>query len=225
MPALPVVPNVVRWDIFYDVGTDIAALTRLHIGYTGTAPNSAACTAFAVSLDTIVDAELAVYMNSDNAITGCRVTDLSSVSGGQGESLTTTAGSLTDEPVGAGVALLAHMGIGRRYRGGKPRSYFPLGDAGTVLTPQTWDPTFITNVQASLDAIRTDIGSLVQSGCTLTDLVNVSYYHGFTVVTSPTTGRARNVPTLRVTPVVDQALSWTAEARFASQRRRNLRQP
>jgi hypothetical protein len=225
MPALPVVPNVVRWDLFFSIGADIRALCRMHIGYTGSAPNSASCTAFAVSLDTIADAELAVYMNSANAVTGCRVTDLSSLTGGQGESLTTTAGSLTDEPLSAATAVLASMTIGRRYRGGKPRTYLPLGDAGTVSTPQTWDPTFITNVQASLDAIRTDIGTLVQSGCTLTDLVNVSYYSGFTVVTSPTTGRARNVPTLRVTPVVNQALSWSAEARFASQRRRNLRQP
>jgi len=225
MPALPVVPNVVRWDIFYDVGSDVKALSRLHIGYTGGAPSSADATALAVSLDSIVDAELAVYMNAANAITGCKITDLSSPSGGQGESLTTTAGSLTDEPLGAGVALLASMGIGRRYRGGKPRTYFPLGDAGVVLSPQNFDSVFITNVQASLDAIRTDIATLTAGSTSLVDLVNVSYYSGFTVVTNPGTGRARNVPTLRVTPVVDACLTWAAEQRFASQRRRNLRQP
>jgi hypothetical protein len=51
--------------------------------------------------------------------------------------------------------------------------------------------------------------------------VNVSYYNGFTVVTNPTTGRARNVPTLRGTPVVDTVTGIVARVQVGSQRRRN----
>ncbi len=225
MPALPAVANVIRCDVLWSVGTDNAALDRLHIAYTGGPPSSADCTTLAAALWIIFDAELIPYVNGNNSLLGVRVTDLSSSTGGQGEHLETDVGDIAPDDLGANSTALVTMGIGRRYRGGKPRTYFPLGGQSVMQTPQTWTAAFVTNVQASLDAIRTDIAVTSAGSTTLTHLVNVSYYHGFTVVTNPITGRARNVPTLRVAPLVDAAVSWTMELKLASQRRRLQRQP
>jgi hypothetical protein len=225
VPALPVVPNVIRVDIEWTVGTDAAAMDRIFIAYSGGPPTSANCVTLAGLLYIIFAAELAIYTNANNALTGVRVTDLASSTGGQGEHLQTTVGSIGPDDLGANSTALASMRIGRRYRGGKPRSYFPLGGASVMQTPQTWTSAFQVNVQAALNAIIADIAVTTAGTTVLTHLVNVSYYHGFTVVTNPITGRARNVPTLRPAPIVDPVLSWVMELKLASQRRRLLRQP
>jgi hypothetical protein len=117
--------------------------------------------------------------------------------------------------------MLVNYVIGRRYRGGKPRSYFPWGSSQEIFTRQSWNPTFVTNVDSGLAAYFSAVIGTTVGGTTLTEHVNVSYYSGFTVVTNPVTHRARNVPTVRAVPVVDNILSFAASSRPASQRRRN----
>jgi len=223
MTPLPTVPNVVQAKAFYSVGSDLSALNRVFIQYTGTPPNSAACAAMASSLYTDWAAEVPPYMHTDNALTGIEITDLSSTSGGSGTHTHTTAGTLNGNPLPAGNCMLASLSIPRRYRGGKPRTYFPVGDGNQINNPQQWKSTFVTNFQASLAALITDIAAIASGGCTLTTLCNISYYSGFTSVQDPVTHRWRNIPTKRATPLVDTASAWTAETVVASQRRRNGR--
>lgn len=224
MAPLPAVANVIRADIGWQIEDDLAALTRLHINWTGTAPSSATCITLAHDLHTIVVGTLLPYTGAHINLLSVEVTDLTSSSGGQGIYLHTDPGTEAGTRLPAGAAFLASMTIARRYRGGKPRSYLPLGVAEDLLTQQTWKATFVSNVQASLDAFRADIAVTTAGGCALGTLVNVSYYQGFTVVTNPLTGRARNVPKLRTAgPITDVVLNWRAENRLSSQRRRNLR--
>jgi hypothetical protein len=225
VPALPVVPNVVRVDVLFTVGSDLNAMDRLHVEYTGGAPSSADCVALAAALYIIFAAELCPYMNANNYLTGVRVTDLSSATGGQGEHIQSTIGAEAPDDIGANSTALVSMRIARRYRGGKPRTYFPLGGFAEMLSPQKWLTTFVTAVQASMDAIRADIAVTTHGTTILTTLCSVSYYHGFTVVTNPITGRARNVPTVRAVPLVDTCIGWIMEQTIASQRRRLQRQP
>jgi hypothetical protein len=208
-----------------NVGADVAALSRIHVAYSGGPPSSADATGLAAALYVVFAATLAPYMHLSDALRGVEVTDLSSPTGGQGSHTQLTIGSLAGQPLPADVCLLASMTIGRRYRGGKPRSYLRLGDSNTVLTAQSWLAAFLANVQLSLNAIRADIAVTLVVTTQLTHMVNVSYYQGFTLVVNPITGRGRNVPKPRLVPVVDQVTNWTAETKFASQRRRNLRQP
>jgi len=223
MPSLPPVAGVVRCDVLYQLGSDIDALNRLYIGYSGTPPIDATCTALAADLYVIFAAELCPYMTPGNKLTGIRVTDLSSPTGGQGEHIATTNGSYSSGDVPAGVALLANAHIQRRYRGGKPRTYLPLGGSVGLTTQSLWDPTFLANVQASLDAIRVDIAVTTEGACNLSTLVNVSYYEGFVSAENPVTHRWRTIPVVRVGgPVVDVVTSWVANQKPSSQRRRNL---
>jgi hypothetical protein len=117
------------------------------------------------------------------------------------------------------------MKIARRYRGGKPRTYLPMGDSGYLLNPQEWNTTFLGLAQAALNQIISDYAVTTVAGCSLGTLVNVSYYSGFTIRPSPPIAgvRAKNIPTVRTAAVVDAVTSWTAEAKLASQRRRNTR--
>jgi hypothetical protein len=206
------------------IGADLAALTRLHIDYSGTAPTNATCALLASDLYTIFQGTLLPYTPSTTSLESVTVTDLTSPTAGHGEFLAHHVGTLSGVELGAGVAFLASMKIARRYRGGKPRSYLPLGSDNVLQTPQTWTSTFVANVQASLDAIRADIAVTTEAGCNLGQLVNVSYYAGFVSSQNPITLRWRNIPKPRITPVIDVATGWQAESRLSSQRRRNLRQ-
>lgn len=224
MPALPNVPGVLRCDLSWTIAEDTNALTRLHISYTGTAPTDAVCATLAGDLYTIFAAELLVYAHTDMTLDAVKLTDLTTPTSGQGEHLGSTAGSLAGSTLGAATCFLASQKIARRYRGGKPRSYLPLGVSEQLLDAQQWTSAFVTNVQAALDAVVSDIGTTSASGTDLGSLVSVSYYHGFVVETNPVTGRARNIPILRTGgPVVDTVTAYVAEQRLSSQRRRNLR--
>lgn len=223
MPALPAVANVIRVDAQYELGSDINAITRLFVGYSGTPPNNATCVLLAADLYIVFAATLIPYMTPGNKLIGVEVTDLSDPAGGQGAHVATTNGSYASAVLPAGVALLANAKIQRKYRGGKPRSYFPLGGSAALTSQSLWDPTFLANVQASLDQIRSDIAATAAGGCTLLTLVNISYYEGFVVTPpNPVTHRVRTISTPRVTPLVDIFTAWTANTKPSSQRRRNL---
>lgn len=224
MPALAPVPNVLRADFPFSVGEDVMALNRVFISYTGTAPTDATCVSLATTLSGIWSGEMKVYSVSDVAYLGCTLTDLTSPTAGQGSFTTSVEGTYDESLWAAGVAFLASMKIARRYRGGKPRTYLPVGAYALMQDAQTWTSTFVGEMQAVLDQIISDISVTSDAGCALGTLVNVSYYEGFVSSQNPITLRWRTIPKQRVGgPVVDPVTAWVAEARFGSQRRRNLR--
>lgn len=223
MPALPEVANVVRIDLQWEVGEDHNIITRLHSGYTGSEPNTADCSTLAGEINTVVEAELRSLLPIPAIYQSCRVTDLANPSSGDATVTAAVAGTRTGTQLPAGVCTLVNYSISRRYRGGKPRSYFPFGVAADQSDSQTWGVTYQGLVNAGVAGFLLGIDGLAGGSTTLDGAVNVSYYNGFTVVTNPTTHRARNVPTLRTTPVVDKVNSATCASKLASQRRRYLR--
>lgn len=218
MPALPAVPNVLRADVNWTISSDTNAMTRLFFSYAGAAPNSAACQAFAL---TIGDAfqTYTEYIDVDTTLVGATVTDLSSDTGSTGTHDLNTGGTRAG-PISGASAVLVNYQIDRRYRGGKPRSYLPWGAAGDIGNRQTWAAVFISEVNTALADVFAHIIGATSGGTTIQQHVNVSYYHGFTVVTNPISGRARNVPTLRSSPRVDTIVSFAVSTRIANQRRR-----
>lgn len=220
MPALPNVPNVLRADLLWSDAADIDVSTRKFFRYSGGPPNSTDCVNFAATIYGAMSGHNALW-GTDTDLTGVRVTDLSSASGGQGVHAQSTAGGNSSAPLAGGTAVLVNDVIGRRYRGGKPRSYLPWFTADDLATRQTWIAGSVTAADSALAAFYAAVIGAVEGSTTITQHVNISYYDGFTVVTSPTTGRARNVPKLRTVPVVDAILSFSTSVRPASQRRRN----
>lgn len=219
MPALPNVANVVRAQLLWTQASDADVSTSLFFSYSGSAPNSSDANNLAVVLSNAFGAIKGDWAE-DTTLSGARVTDLSSASGGQGEATSSFDGTRSGDFLTASAAFVLSFAIARRYRGGKPRVYLPWGTWADLLSPTAWSSTTRTDfVSDFTSAIATFVGT-TEGSCTITDHVNVSYYKGSTVVISPTTGRARNVPTLRDTPVVDQMTAISAPARVGSQRRR-----
>lgn len=206
--------------MYWSDSSDINVTTTLFFRYTGSPPNAAACTALATDLSNAVEAENALW-HEDTTLLGVKITDLSSVSGGVGQVTVAQNGLITAPPLAGGTAVVVNYLINRRYRGGKPRSYFPWLSSGSLITRQQWGATDVNNVLAGVETIMAAFIGATSGGCTISAHANVSYYSGFTVVTNPVTGRARNVPKLRLDPQVDDVVGTTVLSRPGSQRRRN----
>lgn len=220
MPPLAPVPNVLKAQLHWSLAGAPDMQTVLHFRYAGGPPTPTDALALATDIYNAM-APVATYWSSDINLSECVVTDLSSATASVGTHSGSTPGLRTPGGLDNGTALVVNYHIDRRYRGGKPRSYFPFGVGSDMTTRRSWDSAFVTAVQGALNTFfATCIGST--SGTTsITQQVSVSYFSGFTVVTDPTTGRAKNVPVRRATPLVDPITGITASLKPGSQRRRN----
>lgn len=223
MPALPDVPNVLR--VTYEVsdGTDTSSVVRDYFLYSGGAPTDADCLAIATALYGELVTAIVPQMTSQNELLGVKVVDLTGPSAGVGEYIATTAGSRAGLGLAGGTAVLLNKKIKRRYRGGKPRAYWSLFTADDILTPQTWKTASVSGLQTAFDTYYGVAYGLTEGTTTITSLVNVSYYDGFTTDYNPMTPliRAKTRSTLRAVPVVDTVTAWSVHGAPASQRRRN----
>lgn len=221
MPALPAVPGVIRFQLQHSLGADVNVLSRFYVSYTGSAPTSTGLNASCSGVVSSWSNNLKALFSSGQNLLGALATDLSSASGAVGSNFATTAGSRAGAQLPAGVACLLNLHVNRRYRGGKPRIYLPFGVDADLNSVQTWTGTFTAAVTAAWNAFIASVLTTNPVGTTYVQQVNVSYYAGFHTFTTPS-GRVRNIPTLRVTPVVDAIASVSTNGKFASQRRRNL---
>lgn len=220
MPALPLVPNVLRTDLYWSDQADANVSTVSYWRYSGSPPNASDAANLATAWCNAVIACNGLWSHNV-VLTGAKATDLSSSSGGVGTVTVAEIGGLESADLAGGTALVSGYLINRRYRGGKPRNYWPWGTTASLGSRQAWSSDFISACASDLaTAISTFIGT-TEGATTIAAHANVSYYSGFTVVTSPTTGRSRNVPKLRTSPVVDDIVGRTILGRPGSQRRRN----
>ncbi len=220
MPALPNVSKVIRLDFQFQLTANVLALSRQFWHYSGTAPTPSDILVFA---DNAVASFAGTCVNdfaSDFTFLGCEATDLSSPSSAQAISPVTVAGGNGGSVLAQDICFVCAYQIGRRYRGGHPRGYWPFGTDNDVGTETTWDPTSVDQWVSDLASTAAGIAAGGWSGAGTITQVSVSYFHGFTVVTSPTTGRARNVPTLRAVPVQDAVVNYEGRLIYGNQRRR-----
>lgn len=221
MPALPAVPKVLQLAF----GTENNAnsyvdINRIHVSYTGTAPSVGSLNAFATTALTAFAAALAPSTASNKVFASLEAVDLSSPTSSVATVTLGTNGALGGGELPADVALVMSATVARRYRGGHPRSYLPVGDVTKLTSDVEWDSTFMTTVHTAWIAFITAIGGAGWAGAGTVAPVNVSYYSGFHNVTFPS-GRVASVPTLRVGgPVVDLITAYVARARVGTQRRR-----
>jgi hypothetical protein len=220
MPALHPVPLHLSVRLLWSDSLDNDVSTKTFWRYVGTAPDSTACQLFAAEFVEAA-ASFATLYPSDTQLTGCVVQDLSSISGGVGESLQTTPGTNSGAPLAGGTCTVLSYGVARRYRGGKPRNYFPWGTAADLVNRQTWTTAHLNNAHDLYTAWAGTVVGSEQGGATIESQANVSYYTGFTVVTNPITGRAKNVSTPRPVPVTDDVTGIAVRPNPGSQRRRN----
>jgi hypothetical protein len=145
---------------------------------------------------------------------------LTNDSAGFGINTATRAGTRAGGQLGGGTAALLDFHIQRRYRGGKPRQYLPAGVTTDLANAQQWSTTFTGNLATAWNAWINQLVAAPPAGTSLLNVVNVSYYKGFTTHTGPT-GRVSNISTVRPAVIIDDVSSMTVDPRIASQRRRN----
>jgi hypothetical protein len=219
MPALPPVPNVIRARFIQTIGTDTDVLNHIYLQYTGT-NNQAAMNALAAQVATAWNAKLAGNIPNTVHLTGIQCQDLTSATGFVGVTAPGTNGSeTTTSSTSANSCLLTVYEFPRRYRGGKPR-WYQSGLSSTHWNGiNAWATSFLTTWVTAFEAMIADIVGFSSNGVTIADHVNVSYYEGYKPTEYPS-GRYRNVPQVRATPLVDIIGAYVADALIASQRRR-----
>lgn len=223
MPPLPVVPATLKVKIGWNVGADVAAVTILHAKYTGGPPMPADTLALATDFHASIVSRFGALYNPTVALEYVEVTDLASSVGAQSTYTATHVGTRSGGPLAAATAVLVSWIIVRRYRGGKPRSYFPFFSDTDLASDLSWVSGSVTAMETAVQLFYDDLVTFTSGSTVITQLVQVSYYQGFTSVTNPITGRTKDVAKLRVGgPITDALVSLTVSPRPASQRRRNL---
>jgi hypothetical protein len=207
--------------MLFTMSADVDVVNILHFTFTG-ANTIAEMDAFATRIQTSFGTNLKAQLSNDLSLHEVICTDLTTTSAPVGLDSTIVTCTGGAGALAAQVAFLFNHQIGRRYRGGKPRTYLAgPRDANLGASDQEWDTTFAAALEGHWNTFITDCLGLLTT-VEITAHANVSYYSGFTVVINPITGRARNVPTLRGAPVVDGIINSRLNPRPATQRRRSL---
>lgn len=223
MPTLPPVPAVAKIGLAWQFGSDLLSFNNLHAHYTGPAPSNATCAALAADVHAAVLAHLLGAIGTNRAILYTRVTDLSSSSGGIGEHHGGNNGTRAGPYLPDSMGVLAEHSIARRYRGGKPRTFTPMGIASDIDTSGDWNAAALAGINTMWQAFWTALTAITESGTAFDQMVSVSYFQGSTwVPVPPVPNRAKQVPTPRGAPVVDNITSTGLSLRPGSQRRRNF---
>ena len=223
MPPLPYVADVARVDIQWQVGADNHALTRLHAGYSGAAPNAAACNVSAQAIYGVVHDHFLPIMYTGNTLCGVEVRDLSGEDAESGSYQALHGGSASGTPLPAEVAVLANYRIARHYRGGKPRSYFPLFTASDLDNPSSWKASSIAPALAAVEALLADLGTAEVGGVPLDGAVSLSYVQGYDTPRPRSNGHLLYPPKYRDTPKIDPITGVSINGTPSVQRSRNLR--
>lgn len=222
MPPLPNIPGVIKIRHRHTIAGDTDVLVIWHWAYTGGPPTDTDCANLADDIAGYYATDMLGLLNGNITFTGIDVTDLSGPSAGFGTVTVSHAGTRSGGDLAAGTAMLVSMPIARRYRGGKPRSYWPWGVSGDLVDQNTWDSTIISAAESLLATYTGQFPGTSQGSTVLSDHVSVSYYEGFTSVLNPITGRTRDVPKVRTGAIpVDPILAYTPSVKVSSQRRRN----
>lgn len=219
MPGLPSPGPILRVEFLTGDDASHEAGSRFYLSYSGAAPSSGDLSTLATAVSTDWGTHIASLVNESYSLHGVDITDLSSDTGAIGSWAGTVAGTRTGDFLPANAAAVMNHAILRRYRGGRPRTFLCCGVEEDMEGTNEWTEAFQTAVLTGWEAWIAEILATTGIGITSLALVNVSWYKGNTVFTTPT-GRARNIPTPRTTPVVDNIQSTSVAPKIGSQRRR-----
>ena len=220
MPALPSVPSTLKVDLNYTVGIDITALTRFFISFTGSSPTTAELDTFCAAVNTAWAAQLKANTDESTTLDTTMATDLTSPVSFSGSATSGVAGTLAGTALAGESCFVCTYDILRRYRGGHARGYWRMGTQSDLLNPQQWSSAFTSYTQGVIAAFFAAILAAGWAGAGTLTQSQISYHEGFTVIINPITGRARNVPKVRASALVDTVTGYTGRQRIGSQRRR-----
>jgi hypothetical protein len=222
MPSPPPAPNVLRVQSVFDLGGDLEGGVRQYWLYSGGPPSPSNAGTIATNFSSIFGTYLAGLMSHNFSLIQVNVEDLSSSTGAVGDWTGSVPGVNEGNEVTVDTCVLQNSQIKRRYRGGRPRTYWPFGIEGNLNADGvTWEASFLTSVEDNYTSYVNQVISDAGSGCSIEYSVNVSFYDGFTAAENPVTGRWRNIPKYRTgSAVIDQISGFTFRPEISQQKRR-----
>ena len=220
MPSVPLPASpCVRVRLIYNTFADENAGNRFFLSYSGSAPTGANCATLASDIVTAFNTDLNPLLWDEYGLAEVDVLDIATDSGLSGQATSSAVGGRSGSALPIQCAMNVEYGIGRRYRGGKPRAYFPFGVDGDLESAFEWTSAFTSAAQSGVAAFFAAVEALSVGSMGTLNHVNLSYYKGFENFTQPS-GRERAVPTYRATALVDNVTGYFAKQKFGSQRRR-----
>ena len=221
MTTLPPTPSgVIRIQHLIEVFVSEPVTSRMFFNYTGAAPTVGNLNTLAGDCLTAWNTNMQPLLSNNSALYEIDLQDLASLSGASTKSAQASTGSRAGNPPTVGAAALVKYGIARRYRGGKPKGFWPFGIISDEVEGNQWSPAFVTAVSSGVAAYAAAIAALTIGSTNMGNQCNVSYYHGYLPPTVLPNNRAKNHLAPRGTPVLDTIVNWTCDARLGSQRRR-----
>lgn len=148
MPPLPPVPNVLRIVITNTGNDGRIAENVFHVVYTGGPPSIGDCVSIATNVWNSWVAQYTPDCPAQTSLSKVTVTDLASTMGAQGEYTNTDTpvpGTSTHGMLPISTAFLVSKFVARRYRGGHPRSYLPIGTTNDLNDDGDWKNTSYPN--------------------------------------------------------------------------------
>jgi hypothetical protein len=222
MPALPSPGKVIRIDHIFNLSEDTKAKCHLFYGYTGSSPSVAQLETMATALlGYWTSGTMSGLLANEYSLDQILITDLSSDTGAVASESGPVAGTRGSTFLPASTSLLTSWSIGRRYRGGHPRTYWPFGIDSDLQDGQTWKDELISSAQTAFtDYLAGIVDSVWPGGGSLLQ-VAVSFYQGFRAFEG-STGRWRNINTPRTVPLVDDVTNFIVQHGIAQLRKRLL---
>jgi|SRR5580700_1295436 hypothetical protein len=222
MPIPPVVPNVIRFRITGTLSNDAAWGVRNYVSFSGGSPTVAnmltLCEAIAEGFST----EFMGTFADSVTLTAVDGVDLSATDGAGNTADVDYSGTGGGAPLPNQTAAVLKFDISRRYRGGKPKMFLPVQGGDYLADESHFTSDFCDTLGAAGNSYNSYIKASYADDITLTGLVNVSFYEGFTSVENPVTHRWRNIPAYRAEPLVDAVGGFTCDPVMGSQKRRRL---
>jgi len=201
MVALKPVPGVVKFRFYHHVGSDTDISSHLYYR-TGQAPTQAQAQSAADAAHTAYVTNCIGLLHNLSSLVSVTCTDLSDPAGPVGSNVTGAAGTRAQGEVPANAVALLNIHVARRYRGGKPRVYWPWGAAPDIQTPQTWSTTFVTACNTALAALDQAIHDNLVTWAPSAGICSVSYFTGRQWIPDHL-GNYHRIPTPRDTPLIE----------------------
>jgi hypothetical protein len=193
---------------------------RFYLSYAGSAPTAANCVTLANDIASAWNTRIPPIIYTNQSLTEVDVLDIATDTGAFGTVTVSHPGTLTGGTLTSNAATNVEFDIAVRYRGGKPRIFWPPPDDTALLSENKFTTTFQSQVNTVTGEFFSDIEALSVGAVGALQHVNVSYYKGFTNVTN-SSGRTRAAPKYRTpTALVIPITGYACKAVVGSQRRR-----
>lgn len=212
MPALPVVPGVIKVELSGTMSAYNWA-NILHMQYTGGPPDTADLTTFCAALEASYNTNIKQFFNQDTILTKIQATDLATNTGASGDWTGSVAGGETASGAPANACVLMDYPSSYRYRGGHPRTYWPPFTWSDMADQNHWATSRVSTFTTDMVTFLGLLYSSTYSSFTAAGQCAVSYVNK---ALNPTPPYRRT--TALVMPITQN--SWLVKTEIASQRRR-----